>query len=172
MPTDDVLIVRKVKGKGKDGDGQKPAPLEASVAHGWPTAQTLPVAVKRGRPDQPSALVLGSLDDVRWVARRAPELAGAVRAVIAPHIPAGVVALLAGAGILALRADPEGVKTLQGSPAVALPAPGEWNGDGRIQASAGAKAVELTVLAVGVERAWTAAGSARSEIPLGAAPKR
>jgi aconitate hydratase len=172
LPTDDVLIVRKVKGKGKDGDGQKAAPLEAPVAHGWPAGQTLPVVLKRGRPDQPSALVLGTLDDVRWVARRAPELAGAVRAVIAPHIPAGVVALLAGTGILALRADPDSLKALQGLPTVALPAPGEWNGSSRIQANAGGKSVELTLLAVGAERDWTAAGSARSEIPLGTAPKR
>ena len=87
LPTDDVLIVRKVKGKGKEGDGQKAAPLEAPVAHAWTGAQTLPVVVKRGRPEQPSALVLGTLDDVRWVARRAPELAGSVRALIAPPSP-------------------------------------------------------------------------------------
>jgi len=172
LPTDDVLIVRKVKGKGKDGEGARAAPLEAPVAHGWTAAQTLPLVAKRGRPDQPSALVLGTLDDVRWVARRAPELAGSVRAVIAPHIPAGVVALLAGTGILALRADPEALKALQGVTSLGLPAPVEWNGTNRIQAAAGAKSVELTLLAVGAERDWTAAGSARSETMLGAAPKR
>src|SRR5262245_25051539 len=144
LPTDDVLIVRKTKGKGKEGDGSKAAPLEAPAAHGWRSAQTLPLVAQRGRPDEPSALVLGSLDDVRWVARRAPELSGAVRAVIAPHIPAGVVALLAGTGILALRADPEALRTLQAQTQLGLPAPSDWNGKNTISASVGGKAVELT----------------------------
>jgi aconitate hydratase len=166
LPTDDVLIVRKTKGKSKEGDGTKAAPLEAPAVHGWRGAQTLPVVAERSRPEQPSALVLGSLDDVRWVARRAPELSGAVRAVIASHIPAGVVALLAGTGILALRADPEALRTLQSQPSLGLPAPADWNGKATISASAGGKPVELTFLAVGAEREWTAAGSARTEFAL------
>jgi aconitate hydratase len=170
LPTDDVLIVRKTKGKGKEGDGTRPAPLEAPAVHGWRAAQTLPVVAQRAKPDQPSALVLGTLDDVRWIARRAPELSGAVRAVIAPHIPAGVVALLAGTGILALRADPDALRTLQGQPSVGLPAPADWNG-GTISASAGGKAVELTFLAVGAERDWTAAGSARTQVSIAAAKR-
>jgi aconitate hydratase len=172
LPTDDVLIVRKAKGKGKDGDGSRAAPLEAPPQHGWQGAQTLPLVARRGKPDAPSALVLGSLDDVRWVARRAPELAGAVRAVIAEHIPAGVVPLLAGTGILALRADPEVLRTLQAQPSLGLPAPPEWNGNTRISASTGSKSVELTLLAVGAERDWTAAGSARSTPPPAAPPRR
>jgi aconitate hydratase len=162
LPTDDVLIVRKTKGKGKEGEGARGAPLEVPVTHGWRAAQTLPVVAQRARPDQPSALVLGSLDDVRWVARRAPELSGSVRVVIASHIPAGVVALLAGTGILALRADPDAMRTLQSQTSLGLPAPTDWNGRDTISASAGGKAVELTFLAVGAEREWTAAGSART----------
>ena len=77
------------------------------------------------------------VDVVRWVARRAPELSGAVRAVIAPHIPAGVVALLAGTGILALRADPDAFRTLQSQTQLGLPAPSDWNGKNTISASAG-----------------------------------
>jgi aconitate hydratase len=161
LPTDDVLIVRKAKGKGKD-EGAKAAPLEAPEAHGWRSAETLPLVAKRGTPSVPSALVLSSLDDVRWVARRAPELSGKVRAVIAPHIPSGIVALLAGTGILALRAEPEALAALQGQTSVGLPAPSEWNGDGRLSVSADGKPVELMFLAVGPERDWTAAGSAKT----------
>lgn len=161
LPTDDVLIVRKAKGKGKD-EGAKAAPLEAPEAHGWRSAETLPVVAKRSAPSVPSALVLASLDDVRWLARRAPELSSKVRAVIAPHIPSGIVALLAGTGILALRAEPDALATLQGQTSVGLPAPSEWNGDGRLNASADGKSVELTFLAVGPERDWTAAGSAKT----------
>jgi aconitate hydratase len=162
LPTDDVLIVRKVKGKVKEADGGRGAQLEAPAIHGWSGPETLPLVARRAAPEKPSALVLGTLDDVRWVARRAPELAGAVRAVIAPHIPAGVVALLAGTGILALRAEPEGLRVLSGQPSVGLPAPVEWNGKGKINVSAGGRSVELTLLAVGAERDWTVAGSARS----------
>jgi aconitate hydratase len=89
-----------------------------------------------------------------------------VRAVIASHIPAGVVALLAGTGILALRADPDALRTLQNQPSLGLPAPADWNGKATISVSAGGKAVELTFLAVGAEREWTAAGSARTQIAL------
>ena len=59
-------------------------------------------------------------DDVRWVARRASELCQTVRVVIAPHIPSGVVSLLAGTGILALRAAPDTIRLLQGQPSVGL----------------------------------------------------
>jgi aconitate hydratase len=162
LPTDDVLIVRKTKGKGKEGDGARAVPLEVPPTHGWRHAVTLPLVARRGRPDEPSALLLGSLDDVRWIARRAPELSGAVRAVIASHIPAGVVALLAGTGILALRADAEALRTLQSQTQLGLPAPSEWNGKATINVSAGGKPLELTYLAVGAERDWTMAGSART----------
>jgi aconitate hydratase len=171
LPTDDVLIVRKPKGKGKDGDGARAPALEAAPLHGWHAAETLPLSSRRAAPDKPSALVLGSLDDVRWIARRAPELAGSVRAVIASHIPAGVVALLAGTGILALRAEPDTIRALQGQPSLGLPSPAEWNGTSTISVSAGGKDVELTLLAVGAERDWTAAGSARTPVPP-APPRR
>jgi aconitate hydratase len=162
LPTDDVLIVRKGKGKGKEGDGSRTAALEAPLAHGWQSAETLPLVVRRDRPERPSALVLDTLDDVRWVARRASELCPTVRAVIAPHIPSGVVALLAGTGILALRAAPDTIRVLQGQASVGLPAPSEWNGGRTFSVSAGGKALELTWLALGPERGWTTAGSAKS----------
>lgn len=162
LPTDDVLIVRKGKGKGKEGDGSRIAALEPPLAHGWQGAETLPLVVRRDRPERPSALVLDTLDDVRWIARRASELCPTVRAVIAPHIPSGVVALLAGTGILALRAAPDTIRVLQGQASVGLPAPSEWNGGRTFSVSAGGKALELTWLALGPERGWTTAGSAKS----------
>jgi aconitate hydratase len=172
LPTDDVLIVRKGKGKGKEGDGSRAAALEAPLAHGWQGAETLPLVVRRDRPEQPSALVLDTLDDVRWVARRATELCPTVRAVIAPHIPSGVVALLAGTGILALRAAPDTLRVLQGQASVGLPAPSEWNGGRTFSVSAGGKALELTWLALGPERSWTTAGSAKSASAPTATAKR
>jgi aconitate hydratase len=172
LPTDDVLIVRKGKSKGKEGDGARAAALEPPLTHGWQDAQTLPLVVRRDRPEKPSALVLDTLDDVRWVARRASELCPTVRAVIAPHIPSGVVALLAGTGILALRAEPDAIRALQNQPSVGLPAPSEWNGERKFHVSAGGKALELTWLALGPERGWTTAGSAKSASAPVTAQKR
>jgi aconitate hydratase len=162
LPTDDVLIVRKPKSKGKEGETAKLAPLEAPRAHGFAQAITLNVTSARKVPAQPSALVLESLDDVRWVARRAPELAENVRAVIAPFIPTALVSLLAGLGILALRADTEALKKLKSQPQLGIPEPASWDGQATISAQAGGLAVDLGVLAVGAERDWTRAGTARS----------
>jgi aconitate hydratase len=57
---------------------------------------------------------------------------------------------------------------LQGQTELGFPAPSEWNGKSTLSVSAGGKSLELTFLAVGAERDWTAAGSART--PTG--PKR
>jgi hypothetical protein len=166
LPTDDVLIVRKAKGKGKEADGAKvPAP-EAFKSHGFSGATTLAVSSTRGTPTQPSALVLETLDDVRWVARRAAELAENVRVVIAPFIPTSLVPLLSGLGILALRAELETLKKLKAQPSLIVPEPESWDGKATISAQAGGQSVDLNLLPVGVERDWTRAGTARSAAPL------
>ena len=166
LPTDDVLIVRKAKGKGKESDGVKVPPPEAPRVHGFSGATTLTVSGVRAAPTQPTALVLETLDDVRWVARRAAELAENVRVVVAPFIPAGIVPVLAGLGILALRADVEELKKLKALPTLALPEPASWDGQATISARAGSQTFDLSLLPVGVERDWTRAGTARNPAPL------
>jgi hypothetical protein len=106
--------------------------------------------------------VLGTLDDVRWAAREAAVMVPNLRAVVAPHIPSGIVPIFAGLGILALSADASALKTLQSSPSVGLPAPDAGNGKDIIQISAGSASLELKWLAVGEERGWTT-GAAMSE---------
>jgi len=160
LPTDDVLIVRKGKGKQKEAEGGKSAAMDAPLAHGWKAAALLPLLSERRVPAEPSALLLESLDDVRWLVRRAPELGGAVRAVIAPHIPSGSVPILAGLGILALEARPDAMGKLKGQSSIRLPDPKEWNGAG-ITVLLGSASVDLIWVAVGVERDWTASGTAR-----------
>jgi aconitate hydratase len=162
LPTDDVLIVRKAKGKGKESESGKMPAAEAPRAHGFSTGATLAVSGARGAPSQPSALVLDSLDDVRWVARRAAELSENVRAVIAPFIPTSLVPVFAGLGILPLRADLEALKKLKGLPSLSLPEPETWDGTSTISAQAGNQTVDLSLLPIGVERDWTRAGTARS----------
>jgi aconitate hydratase len=161
LPTDDVLVVRKTKGKGK-GDGQERAP-EAGVESGqraWSGAAELELVSDRRAPERPSALLLSNLDDVRWAAERAATLAPNLRAVIAPYIPSGTVPIFAGLGILALTGDGGVIKTLAKSGRVGLPDPTAWNGAETILVSADSDSVELRWAAVGVERQWTTAGTA------------
>jgi len=162
LPTDDVLIVRKAKSKTKEAESAKQTPVDPPKSHGFSDAQTLPIVAKRGRPSAPSALVLESLDDVRWFARRAPELCDMVRAVVAPHIPSGTVPMLAGLGILALESDQAGIDKLRLEATLSLPSPSAWNGQRSVIANTGAGPVSLTWLAVGTERDWTLAGSAKA----------
>jgi aconitate hydratase len=168
LPTDDVLIVRKGKGKQKEADAAKSPALEVTPVHGWKASMQLPLVSKRGTPREPSALVLDSLDDVRWLVRRAPELSAMVRAVIATHIPSGAVPILAGLGILALSASPDAIAKLKTETSVRFPDLREWNGDSSMKTSAGSTEVDLVWLAVGAEREWTATGTARPP----ALPKR
>jgi hypothetical protein len=166
LPTDDVLIVRKAKGKGKEPDGGKVPAAEPPRAHGFSGATTLAVSGVRGSPTQPSALVLESLDDVRWVARRAAELSENVRVVIAPFIPTSLVPLLSGLGILALRAELDTLKKLKAQPSLVIPEPESWDGKATISAQAGGQSLDLSLLAIGMERDWTRTGTARSAAPL------
>lgn len=168
LPTDDVLIVRRAKAKQKDAEGQRAASADFAAPVGWKNAAELPLVHGRRTPREPSALLLESIDDVRWVARRAPELCATVRAVIASHIPSGSVPLLAGVGILALAASEESIAALKSHGSLRFPDPKEWNGKG-ITALAGPTPVELVWLAVGSEREWTASGTAR---PAPTPPKR
>jgi aconitate hydratase len=171
LPTDEVLIVRKGKSKQKDAESSRAGPSQPLERHGWNAAATLDVVAERGKPRAPCALVFESLDDVRWAARRAPELSATVRAVIAPHIPAGTVPIFAGLGILALRAEPDQIKKLRSQSSLGLPDPTVWDGKQQkvgagapspsvIVAMSGSASIDLTYLAIGAEREWTTTGSA------------
>jgi len=107
-------------------------------------------------------LVLDSLDDVRWFARRAPELNDTVRAIVAPYVPSGIVPMLAGLGILAMVCDESEIGKLRGEATLALPAPGAFNGDSQATLSTSAGPVTLKWVALGSERDWTSAGTART----------
>ena len=162
LPTDDVLVVRKTKpSKGKADGPEKPAALEdASTARAWNGEATLDVVQERRSPDRPSALLLPTLDDVRWAADRAAALAPNLRAVIATYIPSGTVPLFAGLGVLALTGDASALTALAKAPSVSLPNPTSWENGDAIDVSAGDATVSLKWAAVGAERQWTTAGTA------------
>src|SRR4051812_45961651 len=143
LPTDDVLIVRKAKSKSKEAEAQKQSALEVPKAHPFADAQTLPVVSKRGRPAVACVVVLDSLDDVRWFARRAPELSDTVRAMVAPYIPSGIVPVLAGLGILAAVCDESEISKLRGEERLALPAPNTLGNGGEFAVGTSAGSVNL-----------------------------
>lgn len=160
LPTDDVLIVRKGKGKGKvsSAEALKGAPPKPPKPNPWHGETKLSLVKGRVVPDGESAILLRSLNDVRWVARRAPSFGDNLRAVIAEFIPTAHISTLAGLGVAALTGDAEAIEKLEHEQRIALPAPGEWNGEA-ITVAAGKTKVDLKWVAVGAEREWTTHGT-------------
>jgi aconitate hydratase len=174
LPTDDVLILRDKKGE-QSASKKVPAPPGAigwkapaslDLVQGVPArrpaiapapAASTPPAAEDGEP-KGFALLLATLDEVRAATERPNDLAG-VRAVIAPFIPSSIVTTLAADGIAALSADVDAHKALQGQKSITLPAALSW-GDSVAAATANGK-VDLGFLAVGAERGWVVAGTAR-----------
>lgn len=130
-----------------------------------PSARSLPSEKsEKHEKTEGTAVVCQTLDEVREVVARANELAPTVRAVIAAFIPSAGVALLAGLGIAALKVDAAAVKGLKGIRSIALPEPAKWSEKGPTTVAAGSQKVPLTWLAMGSERAWAGAGTARPSV--------
>ncbi|MBK8257072.1 MAG: 3-isopropylmalate dehydratase [Polyangiaceae bacterium] len=171
LPTDDVLILRDKKG---DQSASKKAPI-APTPVGWKTGASLdlvagvpprtsslgaPVSTRADGPaTQGQALVLSTLDEVRSATERAGELLS-VRAVIAPFVPSAVVSMLASEGIAAFSADANAMEALSGQTSVSVPAQSQWADSVAVTTPKGR--VDLGYLAVGSERAWLTAGTART----------
>jgi aconitate hydratase len=169
LPTDDVLVARK----GERGDAARRGEPARAVARkeppeafpAWRAAQTLELVegsafeshAANGRAGV--AVVCGTLDEVRDLAARAPEIAHAVRAVLAPYIPSALVALLSAAGIAAIRLDAVAATTLKGHKTIALPAPSQWSEREATTITVGGVKLPLTWLALGAERAWATGGA-------------
>jgi aconitate hydratase len=167
LPTDDVLLLRKGKGKSKGEVESTKSPVAMPVnREGWKAAGTLVLVVEGAQPAEPSAMLLQSLDSVRWVARNAAALGPNLCAVIAEHIPSGLVPLFAGLGIVTLGTDAASLKKLASEATITLPAPDPVDGEPSLSVIAGnGTRVELEWLAVGAERKWTLAGTARAAMP-------
>jgi aconitate hydratase len=184
LPTDDVLVARKAeRGEGavKKGEPARAVPRREApdVLPAWHAAQTLDLvdaasldARLRGHGSNGSqarsgaAAVCGTLDEVRDLAARAPEIAHAIRAVLAPFIPSGLVSLLSAAGIVALRVDASAAKKLEGQKTLLLPAPSQWTERETTTVSAGAVKLAVTWLALGAERVWATGGGKGPPSPV------
>ena len=171
LPTDDVLVVRDRKGAA--GDASKKAAISPAQPTPWKGGQTLDVVEGtahltngKGTPEPSAhgiAVVCSTLDEVRELAARASEIAPNVRAIVAPFIPSSSVALFSGLGIAALRVDAAGAKGLKGQRTIALPEASKWAEKGPTLITLGTQKVPITWLALGSERAWTNAGTARPQ---------
>ncbi len=133
LPTDDVLVVRDRKSTLEAGKkGVTLAGLAPTPPTPWKGALTLdlvegPSKLIHGKGSvapqgNPIALVCLTLEEVREVTARAVELAPGVRAVLAPFLPSGAVAVFSGLGIAALQVDAEAAKVLKEHRTLALPA--------------------------------------------------
>jgi aconitate hydratase len=163
LPTDDVLILRRGKSKGKgEVDSGRPAVAPMPPRDGWRGADTLAIVSETAVLSEPSVMLLRSLDSVRWVAKSAAALGPNLRAVVAEYIPSGIVPILAGLGIVALGADATALKKLAAESSIALPSPERVDGAKRVSAlAANGVQIDLEWLAVGAERQWTMSGGAR-----------
>ncbi len=160
LPTDDVLVVR---GKAQDAAKKASVPPAPSAGTPWRAALTLDIvdaANGLAVNGKPVAVVCTTLDEVRQLAVRAADLATTVRAVLAPFIPSGLVAVFSGLGIAAIQYDPATAKGLTKG-TLALPAPAQWGERGTTAVTHGGVRIPLRWLALGAERAWAGAGTAR-----------
>jgi aconitate hydratase len=171
LPTDDVLVARKA-GRGDLAQAGRGAVREPPVAgHAWRAALTLELVEGAAYADTSPrregskanghsgvAIVCATLDEVRGVCARAPEMAASVRAVMAAYIPAPLVALLSAAGIAAIRLDGGASRAIKGQRTIALPAPSQWLEGKATTISVGVARLPLTWLALGTERALATGG--------------
>jgi aconitate hydratase len=174
LPTDDVLVARKVArgpDRGQPSSTARAAKREASEPRAWRAAQTLDLVdgasftetardhtTTNGRAGV--AVVCSTLDEVRDLSSRADEIAASVRAVLAPYIPSGLVSLFSAVGIAAIRLESSAVKGLRDQQTIALPGPSVWLERQAITVTVGTSKLPLTWLALGAERAWATGAAA------------
>lgn len=172
LPTDDVLIVRERRSGDPDANKSQPPAVTAAVP--WKAMQTLELvdgaafALSNHASGNASngksgvAVLCATLDEVRQVASRAAEVSGTVRAVLAPFIPSGLVALFSGVGIAAIQFDLSSSKGMKNQKSMQLPPPSSWPEKESTSVAFGPLKVALTWLAAGAERSWASNGTASS----------
>jgi aconitate hydratase len=165
LPTDDVLILRE---RRPDAATAKRPPLPQPTPAAWNGGANLElvegVPPAQGWPAAECAVLLSTLDEVRQIAAQATG-ESSLKAVIAPFVPSGLVAILAAAGILALGADATVMKSLKGQKVISV-SPVTTATDGSVTVTTQSKTkVNLSWLAVGIERSWTFSGTSRPAPP-------
>jgi aconitate hydratase len=165
LPTDDVLVVRDRKALeiAKRASASQSKGVTTGVPFRGGIAEIIEAAALTTLNGHANgrifAVVCTTLEEVRQLAVRAPDLAESVRAVLASFIPSGLVALFSGLGIAAIQLDLASATALKGT-TISLPAPLEWS-DKHMSVQLGASKVPMRWLALGAERQWASAGTAR-----------
>lgn len=167
LPTEDVLVVRKARAKGKksasDAAPRAAAGLDRRPPQ-WQAELRLEVQTSLTPPQAPSACVAGTLRDLEWFAGRASSLLPALRVVVAPFVPAGWVTLFSACGVLSLEADEGQMRTLQHARQLTVTPPERWR-DG-VPVTVDGEALELRWSATSEERKWAMRGGALSPLPV------
>jgi aconitate hydratase len=146
FPTDDVLIARPRK--STLATIGKKLVVATVPAVGFDSELDLTVHV--GVPEADSfehnkiALVARNDHEIRRVESLATSWLGAVRAVVAEHIPTEIALWLGGLGIAAFRLPC--VQDLHDGNVLHLPAPARWPADGQVEANIGKNTIVLTWL--------------------------
>lgn len=173
LPTDDVLIARKVErgdssasARGTtpqwEGKSSPDVPWDAALTVQLIEAATFAQMSRLTNGSGPAshgaadvAVVCTTLDEVREFSGRASEPGHSLRAVIAPYIPSALVGLFSAAGIVAIRVEADDAEELKGQKTIVLPAPSRWpeRQAMTVIGASGAK-VAMTWLALGAERGW------------------
>ena len=162
FPTEDVLIVRARKADSNATKKERTA--ESLTCTPWNAEATLTIktSLPIGKGKAADALVLRDADAPRRLAVSAAALAGTVRAIIAPFIPADIVSVLTGLGIAVFRAESDAIDVLAVASQVVIPKPASWPDSGEVKVAAGASTVTLHWLGRKAEKRWLVAGTSRS----------
>ncbi len=177
LPTDDVLVVRERRSGGDASKAAKPATPALPSTNPWKGSESLELvelpglAAASASSTTALAVICTTVDEVRRATQVAIDGTRPVRAIVAAFVPSANVALLAGIGVIALQADAAELAGLKGK-SLHVPAPSALEaGEAVSLAGAGVAKTAFKWLAIGAERAWTAAGTARPA-PKEAKPAR
>jgi aconitate hydratase len=159
LPTEDVLVVRKqrVKGKRAEADSAPPPHVPEKRARTWQNELPLGVVTALAPPTQPCACVAGNLQDLEWFAGRASSFLPALRVVVAPFVPSGWITLFSACGVLSLEADEGQMLTLQKARYLTVTPPDRWQE--RVPVTVDGQTLELRWGATPEERRWAVSGT-------------
>jgi aconitate hydratase len=168
LPTEDVLVVRKQRSKGKKADGavEDKVPVQKAQLTPWRDELTLGVVTRLAEPGSalpktPCAFVTGNLDELSWCAGRASALAPALRVIVAPFVPSGCITLFSACGVLSLQADEQQMAVLSKAGSVTVTPPERWQE--HVPVTVDGQTLELRWAAKPPERKWAVNGSPLQE---------
>jgi aconitate hydratase len=159
LPTEDVLVVRKQRTKGKrlEADAAPSAPAQERRSPTWQDELPLGVMTELSPPTQPCACLAGNLQDLEWFAGRASSFIPALRVVVAPFVPSGWITLFSACGVLSLEADEGQMSTLQKARHLTVTRPERWQD--RVPVTVDGQTLELRWGATPEERKWAVSGT-------------